>query len=165
MLPAIRGAPVQATHLAAPPGSAGSRLPRLKRTPPPAPTMQSDKTSGDPLPPPPARRLLQLPRHSIHGWRAQQAAQPLQPLRSLHARQLHRHLTPVQRPGMATLAPRPPKLSHHMIHGWRAQQDAHPPQPRRFLRARRLQPSRPPVQRPGPTAACTMRSGRLISSA
>ena len=103
MLPANRGAPVQATPLAAPPGIARSRLPRLKRTPSATPMMQADTTSGDPTPLLLPLRPLQLPHHTIHGWRARQAAQPPQPRQLLQARQLQPSLPPVQRPGTTTV--------------------------------------------------------------
>ena len=132
--PATMGAPMQAIHRAVPPGSAGSRLLLLDRTQPPAPTTQADKTCGDPT----LLLLAQLPprplHHLTHGWRARQAAQPLQPLRSLHARRLQPPRTPTQRPGTATVAP------PHMIHGWQVQQAARPPQPLRLLRVCQLQP-------------------------
>ena len=152
------GAPTQAIHRAVPPGSTGSRRLLFDRTQLPAPTTQADKTLGNPTLL--LARSPPLPLHHLtHGWCARQAAQPLQPLRSPHARRLQPPRTPAQRPGTATVAP------PHMIHGWQVQQAARPPQPLRLLRVWQLQPPRSPARETGATTALTMRSEWPSSSA
>lgn len=126
--PTTLGTPAQAALLAAPPGSAGSRPPPPKRAPRPAPTMQTDRTSGDLILLRPALRPLQLLHCPIHGWRAQQAGQPLQPPRPRQSSQLRLPNAALRLQHITTAALRLLRLQR-TTHGWRVQQAAQPPHP------------------------------------